>query len=81
MVGELHRVHRPHLYAQTLQREYRCGIADMAVGDVRLDGEDIHSCNNNRHGGEVPRHVVFTIAIEDYFIPIFLLAASTNLLV
>ena len=33
---------RPHLAAEPLQREHRRGIADMAVGDMGLDREDIH---------------------------------------
>jgi hypothetical protein len=28
--------------AETLQREHGGGVADMAVGDVGLDGKDIH---------------------------------------
>ena len=27
----------------------------MPVDDVRLDRQKIHACDNNRHGGEVPR--------------------------
>ena len=42
MVGKLHGMHRPHLDAHPLQREHRGGIADMAVGDVGLDRENIH---------------------------------------
>ncbi len=42
VVGELHGVHWPDLDAEALQRKHRGGIADMAVGDVRLDGEEIH---------------------------------------
>ena len=56
----------------------------MAIGDVRLDGEKIHGCDNNRHGGEIPRRVAvsrISRAAGTYFIPIFLLAASTYLLV
>lgn len=37
MIGELHGMHRPDLDAHALEREDGGGIADMAVGDVRLD--------------------------------------------
>ena len=43
VIGELHRVHRPDLDADALQREHGGGVADMAVGDVRLDREDVHA--------------------------------------
>jgi hypothetical protein len=33
---------RPHLAAKPLQWKYRGGIADMAIRDMRLDGEEIH---------------------------------------
>ena len=42
VVGELHSVNRPDLDAEPLQRKHRRGVADMAVGDVRLDREDVH---------------------------------------
>ena len=42
VIGELHGVHRPHLDADALQRKRRRGVADMPVGDVRLDREDVH---------------------------------------
>ena len=42
VVGEVHRVHRPHLDAEPLQREHRGAVADMAVGDRGLDREDAH---------------------------------------
>ena len=42
VIGELHGVDRPDLDADPLQRKHRGGIADMAVGDMRLDGEEIH---------------------------------------
>jgi hypothetical protein len=42
VVRELHRVHRPHLDAEALQREHRRGVADVPEGDVGLDGEDVH---------------------------------------
>ena len=84
VVGKLHGVDRPHLHAHALQRKHRGGIADMAIGNVGLDREQVHGVDNNRHGGETPRRVaVFRIpsAAGTYFIPIFLLAASTYLLV
>ena len=40
MVAEQHRVHRPDLEAQPLQREHRRAVADMAVGHGGLDRED-----------------------------------------
>ena len=43
MVGELHGVHRPHLDADALQREHGGGVADMAVGDMGLDRQDVHA--------------------------------------
>ena len=42
MIGELHGEDRPHLDADPLQRERRGRIADMAIGDVGLDREDVH---------------------------------------
>jgi hypothetical protein len=42
VVGELHRMDRPHLAAQPLQREHRGRIADMAIGDMGLDGDEVH---------------------------------------
>jgi hypothetical protein len=42
MVRILNRVDRPHLDADALQREYGGGIADMAIGDVGLDGQKVH---------------------------------------
>ena len=42
VIGELHGVDRPHLDAEPLQGEHRGGIADMAVGHMRLQGEDVH---------------------------------------
>jgi hypothetical protein len=43
-------MNRPHLDAQPLQREDGRGIPDMAVGDVGLDGEEVHT------GRMPPRH-------------------------
>ena len=40
MVAEQHRVDRPDLETQPLQREHRGTVADMAVGHGRLDRED-----------------------------------------
>ena len=48
VVGELHGVDRPHLAAEPLQREHRRSVADVAVGDVRLDGEQIERCLRDR---------------------------------
>jgi len=42
VVRELHGVDRPHLDAEPLHREHGGGVADMAIGDVRLDREDVH---------------------------------------
>src|SRR5581483_6221873 len=42
VVGELHGVDRPHLDAEPLQGKHGRRIADMAVGDVGLDGEEVH---------------------------------------
>jgi hypothetical protein len=54
VVGELHGVDRPHLYAHALQRKNGGIIADVTISNMRLDGEDIHNPDNNRHGGEIP---------------------------
>ena len=43
MVGVLHGVDRPDLDSDPLQRKHRGRIADMAVSDMRLDGEDVHA--------------------------------------
>src|SRR3546814_9006908 len=42
VVGELHAVHRPDLDAQALQREDGGRVSDVAIGDVRLDGDHVH---------------------------------------
>jgi hypothetical protein len=42
MIGEQHGMDRPDLAAEPLEHEYRGGIADMAAGDVGVDGEEIH---------------------------------------
>jgi hypothetical protein len=42
VVRELHRVDPPDLEAQALQGKGRRRVADMAIGDVRLDREDGH---------------------------------------
>ena len=42
VVGEVHGEDRPDLVAQTLQREDGGGVADVAVGDRGLDGQDLH---------------------------------------
>ena len=73
-------MHRPHLDAHALQRKHRGGIADMAIGDVGLDGEKVHDSDNNRHGGEFPRRAAaFEMRSLVAYIP--LPAASTYLLV
>ena len=46
VVGELHGVHRPDLDSDALQRKDRGRVANMAVGDVRLDGEQIHAARS-----------------------------------
>ena len=56
VVGELHGVDGPDLHSDPLQRKHRGRISDVSVSDVRLDGKDIHDSDNNRHGGEIPRH-------------------------
>ena len=43
MVGKLHGVHRPDLDADALKREHGGGVADMAVGDMGLDRQDVHA--------------------------------------
>src|SRR5262245_18208821 len=43
VIGELHGIDRPDLDADALQRKYRRRVPDMAIGDVRLDGQDIHT--------------------------------------
>ena len=43
VIGELHGVNRPHLHADALQRKHGGGIADVTIGDVGLDGEDVHA--------------------------------------
>src|SRR3954467_15757176 len=40
VVGELDGVHGPGLDAEALQREHRRGVADVAVRDVGLDGQN-----------------------------------------
>ena len=42
VVGELHRVDRPDVGAETLQRKHRAGVADMTVGNPGLDRQDVH---------------------------------------
>src|SRR5262245_25608512 len=42
VVGELHGMDWPYLDAEPLQRKRRRGVADVAEGDVRLDGEQVH---------------------------------------
>jgi hypothetical protein len=36
-------MHPPDLRPQALKREHGAGIADMAIGDPGLDGEDIEA--------------------------------------
>jgi hypothetical protein len=43
MVGEQGGGDGPDLAAETLQREHRGGIADMAGDNLRLDGENAHA--------------------------------------
>jgi len=42
MVGEHRGVDRPDLASEPLQREHGGRIADVAIGNVRVDGEQIH---------------------------------------
>ncbi|MNW03429.1 hypothetical protein D3C71_1993630 [compost metagenome] len=42
VVGEVDGVHRPHLVTEPLQGEDGGRIANVSVGDVGLDGEDVH---------------------------------------
>jgi hypothetical protein len=48
VIGELHGVHRPDLDAHALQREHGCRVADMAIGNMGLDGEDVHAGPDKR---------------------------------
>jgi hypothetical protein len=66
MVRQLHRIDRPDLDAQALQREDRGGIADMAVDHMRLDGEEIHGVNmpKRRFTGQ-PKRVIRAIVFEN----------------
>ena len=50
VVRELHGMDRPDLDAETLHREGRRGIADMAVGDMGLDGENVHGVPQTEKG-------------------------------
>jgi hypothetical protein len=43
VVGKLHGMHRPHLNSDALQRKHGGGVAGMAIGDMGLDGEDVHA--------------------------------------
>ena len=52
VVGEVHGVHRPHLMPEALQREHRCRIANVAVGNMGLDGKNVHGS-----GKKVARHM------------------------
>ena len=73
VIGELHGVHRPYLDADALQRKRRGGVADMAVGDVRLDREDVHDRLSNKRGGSMvppradfqPNFVIAAISRRD----------------
>ena len=49
VVGELHGVHRPDLDAEALEREDRRGVADVPVGDVGLDRENVHHGERRSH--------------------------------
>ena len=42
MIGKLHRVDRPDLETQALQRKDSGRIADMAIGDMGLNRQDGH---------------------------------------
>ena len=42
MVGKQHRMDRPHTDPQPLQRKHRRRVADMAIGDMGLDGQNVH---------------------------------------
>ena len=43
MVRQHDRMHRPHVMAEPLQGQHDSGIADMAVGDVRLDRKNVQN--------------------------------------
>jgi hypothetical protein len=66
MVRQLHRIDRPDLDAQALEREDRGGIADMAIDHMGLDGEKIHGMNmpKRRFTGQ-PKRVIRAIAFEN----------------
>jgi hypothetical protein len=42
MIGELHRVHRPHFDANPLKREDGGAIAYVPISDAGLNGENVH---------------------------------------
>ena len=48
MRGKLHRMYRPDLMPHPLQRKYRCIIADMAISNMGLNGENGHGVYRNR---------------------------------
>jgi hypothetical protein len=43
VIGELNRLHRPDLDADALQREHGSRVADVAIGNMGLDGENVHA--------------------------------------
>ena len=72
VVGELHGMDRPHLDADPLQRKRRGGVADMAVGDVRLDREDVHDSPTSfreRHEVASPRIARPRLGLMDSGLP------------
>ncbi len=71
VIGELHGVDRPHLDADPLQRKRRGGVADMAVGDVRLDREDVHAGHKNKRGGSM-------VPPRSNFQPFFVIGRSSR---
>ncbi len=50
VVGEVHREHRPDLVAEPLEREDGSGVADVAVRDRGLDGQDLHPADPREAG-------------------------------
>ena len=52
---------RPYFHPHSLQGKYGRSIPDMAVGNVRLNGQDVHDFDNNRNGGELSPPLVFEI--------------------
>jgi hypothetical protein len=48
VIGELHGMHRPYLNSDALEWKHGSGVASMAIGDVGLDGDDVHAGADHR---------------------------------